>query len=92
MIDEELARRAVMISRAIEDLLPVVHPTGLYKAGRHLVDAGGKRLRPSMLLIAAEASGGDPQYELIISSTRGSVGLKGSLHRMVRWYRSFSLR
>ncbi len=26
-----------------------------------------------------------PQYELIISSTRGSVGLKGSLHRMVRW-------
>ena len=60
MIDEELARRAGMISRAIEDLLPVVHPTGLYKASRHLVDAGGKRLRPSMLLIAAEATGGDP--------------------------------
>ena len=60
MIDEELARRAGIISRAIEDLLPVVHPTGLYKAGRHLVDAGGKRLRPSMLLIAAEATGGDP--------------------------------
>jgi geranylgeranyl diphosphate synthase type I len=60
MIDEELARRAGIISRAIEDLLPVVHPTGLYKAGRHLVDAGGKRLRPSMLLIASEATGGDP--------------------------------
>ncbi len=60
MIDEELARRAGMISRAIEDLLPVVHPMGLYKASRHLVDAGGKRLRPSMLLIAAEATGGDP--------------------------------
>lgn len=60
MIDEELARRAGMISKAIEDLLPVVHPTGLYKASRHLVDAGGKRLRPSMLLIAAEATGGDP--------------------------------
>ena len=60
MIDEELSRRAGIISRAIEALLPVVHPTGLYKAGRHLVDAGGKRLRPSMLLIAAEATGGDP--------------------------------
>jgi geranylgeranyl diphosphate synthase type I len=60
MIDEELAVRAGMISRAIEDLLPVVHPIGLYKASRHLVDAGGKRLRPSMLLIAAEATGGDP--------------------------------
>lgn len=60
MIDEELARRAGMISKAIEDLLPVVHPTGLYKASRHLVDAGGKRLRPSMLLLAAEATGGNP--------------------------------
>ena len=60
MIDEELAWRAGMISRAIEDLLPVVHPAGLSNARRHLVDAGGKRLRPSMLLIAAEATGGDP--------------------------------
>ena len=60
MIDEELAGRAGMISKAIEDLLPIVHPIGLYKASRHLVDAGGKRLRPSMLLIAAEATGGDP--------------------------------
>lgn len=57
-IDEELTRRAGMISSAIEDLLPVIHPKGLYQASRHLVDAGGKRLRPSMLLIAAEASGG----------------------------------
>jgi geranylgeranyl diphosphate synthase type I len=60
MIDEELAGRAGMISKAIENLLPIVHPIGLYKASRHLVDAGGKKLRPSMLLIAAEATGGDP--------------------------------
>jgi geranylgeranyl diphosphate synthase type I len=61
MIDEELTRRAEMISRAIDDLLPVVHPKGLYEASRHLVDAGGKRLRPSMLLIAAEACKGWPE-------------------------------
>jgi geranylgeranyl diphosphate synthase type I len=60
MIDEELARRAEMVSKAIDELLPVVHPTGLYQASRHLLDAGGKRLRPSMLLLAAEAAGGDP--------------------------------
>jgi geranylgeranyl diphosphate synthase type I len=60
MIDKELVKRAAMVSDAIEKLLPVVHPEGLYNASRHLVDAGGKRLRPSMLLIAAEASGGDP--------------------------------
>lgn len=61
ILDDELRRRAEMISEAIEELLPVVHPKGLYEAGRHLVDAGGKRLRPSMLLLAAEAMGGDPK-------------------------------
>jgi len=61
ILDDELRRRAGMISEAIEDLLPVVHPKELYEAGRHLVDAGGKRLRPSMLLMAAEAVGGDPK-------------------------------
>lgn len=60
MIDKELERRAAPISEAIEKLLPITHPKELYEASRHLVDAGGKRLRPSMLLIAAEAAGGDP--------------------------------
>lgn len=59
MIDKELEARAALVSRVIEQLLPVVHPRGLYEAGRHLVDSGGKRLRPSMLLLAAEAVGGD---------------------------------
>lgn len=59
MMDKELELRAALISNAIEEMLPVVHPRGLYEAGRHLVDSGGKRLRPSMLLLAAEAAGGD---------------------------------
>jgi len=61
ILDDELKARAGMISEAIEEHLPVVHPRELYAAGRHLVDAGGKRLRPSMLLMAAEAVGGDPK-------------------------------
>ncbi len=60
MIDQEVGKRAEIVSRAIEQLLPVARPKGLYEATRHLVDAGGKRLRPSMLLIAGEAVGGDP--------------------------------
>jgi len=60
VIDEELTKRAKIVSDAIDELLPVVHPRGLYEASRHLVDAGGKRLRPSMLLMAAEAIGADP--------------------------------
>jgi len=61
VIEEELLKRASLVSKAIDDLLPVGHPQGLYKASRHLVDAGGKRLRPSMLLLAAEAAGGGPE-------------------------------
>jgi geranylgeranyl diphosphate synthase type I len=60
MIYKELEKRAALISEAIERLLPIAHPEGLYEASRHLVDAGGKRLRPSMLLIAAQAAGGNP--------------------------------
>ena len=59
MKDNELEKRAALISSAIEKFLPVAHPRGLYEASRHLVDSGGKGLRPSMLLISAEACGGD---------------------------------
>jgi geranylgeranyl diphosphate synthase type I len=60
-LDEELRRRAALVTGAIEELLPVVHPRPLYEASRHLVDAGGKRLRPSMLLLAGQAAGSDAQ-------------------------------
>ncbi|MDM7935224.1 MAG: polyprenyl synthetase family protein [Methanothrix sp.] len=60
-MEEELERRASLVSGAIERLLPVLHPRGLYEASRHLVGSGGKRLRPSMLLLAAEAVGKDAE-------------------------------
>jgi geranylgeranyl diphosphate synthase, type I len=58
-LDSELQVRADLVTAAIEELLPIAHPRPLYEAGRHLVDAGGKRLRPSMLLLAGETVGGD---------------------------------
>jgi geranylgeranyl diphosphate synthase type I len=61
MIDKEIERRAALVSKVIDRYLPVIQPTGLYEASRHLIDSGGKRLRPSMLLLAAEAAGGDPE-------------------------------
>jgi len=48
------ARRAV-VNEALEEVLPVVPPERLYAASRHLLDAGGKRLRPAVVLLAAEA-------------------------------------
>ncbi len=57
VIVEEVKKRGKVVNSAIEDLLPLKEPEGLYRAARHLIDAGGKRLRPVMCLIASEAIG-----------------------------------
>ncbi len=58
-VKEEVAKRAKIINEAIERFLPVKEPVELYKACRHLIRAGGKRLRPVLCLISAEALGRD---------------------------------
>lgn len=58
MIEEALQKRAVLVDESIPRFLPITPPDELYNAMRHLLDAGGKRLRPSALLLAAEAVGG----------------------------------
>ncbi|MCX9010063.1 MAG: polyprenyl synthetase family protein [Candidatus Methanoperedens sp.] len=61
MIEEALQKRAKLVDEAIPKFLPITPPDELYKAMRHLLDAGGKRLRPSALLLASEAVGGKPE-------------------------------
>lgn len=56
---DEIKKRSSHVDAAIDELLPVTHPEELYKASRYLVDAGGKRLRPAVLILAAEAAGSD---------------------------------
>jgi len=58
-LKEEIARRAEEINKAIEEMLPIREPEGLYRAARHLIKAGGKRLRPILTMISAEAIGRD---------------------------------
>lgn len=55
----EIEKKSKLVDEGIETYLPVTHPEELYKATRYLPDAGGKRLRPSVLMFAAEAVGGD---------------------------------
>jgi len=57
---DEIKNKSVPVDAAIDRLLPVKEPAGLYEASRHIVKAGGKRLRPAVLLTAAEAVGGSP--------------------------------
>ncbi|MFZ3170199.1 MAG: polyprenyl synthetase family protein [Candidatus Methanoperedens sp.] len=58
---ENLKKIARIIDDNIPVHLPVSNPDGLYYAMRHLLDAGGKRLRPSSMLLAAKAVGGKPE-------------------------------
>lgn len=61
MIEDILQKKAKIVDESIPKFLPITPPDELYKAMRHLLDAGGKRLRPSALLFAAEAVGGKPE-------------------------------
>ncbi len=61
MMEEELRKRVILVDEAIPKFLPVTPPDEMYRAMRHLLDAGGKRLRPSALLLASEAAGGKPE-------------------------------
>lgn len=58
-LTDEIEKRTAHVDAAISELLPVTPPEELYKASRYLVDAGGKRLRPAVLILAAEAVGSD---------------------------------
>lgn len=52
---EGVRKRREQVNEAIPDELPIQRPERLYEASRYLLDAGGKRLRPAVLLTTAEA-------------------------------------
>ncbi|SDJ98583.1 farnesyl-diphosphate synthase /geranylgeranyl-diphosphate synthase [Halovenus aranensis] len=54
-VEETIARCRQQVNDAITEDLPVEHPERLYEASRYLLDAGGKRLRPTILLLGADA-------------------------------------
>jgi len=53
-LDTNLAEKKILIDKAIDEYLPIVFPEELYRAARHLIKAGGKRLRPTVLLLGAQ--------------------------------------
>lgn len=53
-----LKRYSSQVDGEIEKALDTVDPETLYDASKHLVKAGGKKLRPSLVLISSEAVGG----------------------------------
>lgn len=61
-----LQQRCALIETALTEYLPVADcpPARLHEAMRYSLFAGGKRLRPILLLAACEAVGGDPEKAL----------------------------
>ena len=56
-IIRRIKERGSLVDEVLDTYLPIVPPVELYKASRHLVDAGGKRLRPATLILAAQMCG-----------------------------------
>ena len=52
---DAVAERRDVVNRAIDEDLPMAEPERLYEASRYLLKAGGKRLRATTTLLAAEA-------------------------------------
>ncbi len=50
-----IAERRELVNAAIDEELPLQKPERLYEASRYLLTAGGKRLRPTVTLLAGEA-------------------------------------
>jgi geranylgeranyl diphosphate synthase type I len=48
-------QRRERVNEAITEELPITEPERLYEASRYLLDAGGKRLRPTAALLVGEA-------------------------------------
>ena len=58
---DAIRERRELVNAAIDEELPVQHPERLYEAARYILEAGGKRLRPTVTTLAAEAvTGAEP--------------------------------
>jgi geranylgeranyl diphosphate synthase type I len=54
-VEQAIRKRRELVNRAFPERLPIKRPEHLYEASRYLLDAGGKRLRPTVLLLVAES-------------------------------------
>ena len=71
---EAIRERRDLVNAAIDEELPVQPPERLYEASRYILEAGGKRLRPTVTTLAAEAVAGiDP----MTADFREFTGLDG---------------
>ncbi|MHB9286368.1 geranylfarnesyl diphosphate synthase [Halobacteriales archaeon Cl-PHB] len=54
-VEAAVGVRRDLVNEAVDEDLPIERPERLYEASRYLLEAGGKRLRPTILLLTGEA-------------------------------------
>jgi len=66
MVDviEILKKYSKSIDEEINKSLVTIDPKGLRQSSEHLIKAGGKKLRPSLVILSCEAVGGNPKNAL----------------------------
>ncbi|WP_280537911.1 polyprenyl synthetase family protein [Halopenitus sp. POP-27] len=52
---DAVRQRRELVNAAIDEELPLAEPERLYEASRYILEAGGKRLRPTVVLLAGES-------------------------------------
>jgi len=74
---EKAMRYREMVRKAMFDVLSESDSV-LFKAARHLIEAGGKLVRPVLFLLACEFVGGDPE-KLVLAAAGAEFGHVASL-------------
>ncbi|HOI70905.1 MAG TPA: short chain isoprenyl diphosphate synthase IdsA [Methanobacterium sp.] len=53
---------SIGVDREIENALDTLDPENLHSASNHIIKAGGKKIRPALVLLTAEAVGGNRKW------------------------------
>ncbi len=67
-VPEILVRYSRIVDHRLNETLSDITPKTLFKASRHLISAGGKKIRPSLALISCEAVGGEVEDAMNVAT------------------------
>ena len=78
-VESAVARRKELVDAAIREEVAQIQPDHLAEKCQHLLEAGGKRLRPTMLLLATESlaqtNAGQIEYRAVPTAGGGTVDM-----------------
>lgn len=81
MLKEYSRRQAAIVDKTLDELMPADnYPPEIFAAMRYSLFAGGKRLRPILLMAAADAAGGDGRNYLPVACALEMIHTYSLIH------------